>query len=85
MHEVNGLGLLWQQRESMHRAHIRWPQSWTSIEHKWSKHMQHKSVSLACSIEKSSGYGLCLMYTKGFPKGMLSRIEKRKNEEYVNI
>jgi len=49
-HAVVGLGLLWQQRASVHCAHIWWPQSWTSIVQTCSKHMQHTSVSLACII-----------------------------------
>lgn len=47
-HAVVGFGLLWQHRASVHCAHIWWPQSWTSIVHTCSKHMQHNSVSLAC-------------------------------------
>ena len=49
-HAVVGFGLLWQHRASVHWAHIWWPQSWTSIVHTWSKHMQQSSVSLACKI-----------------------------------
>lgn len=48
-HSVLGLGLLWQQRARVHCAHIWWPQFWTSIVHTCSKHMQHKSKSLACN------------------------------------
>lgn len=47
---VFGLGLLWQHKANVHWAHIWWPQSWTSIVHTWSKHMQHNSVSLTCIV-----------------------------------
>lgn len=50
-HAVVGLGLLWQQRASVQCAHIWWPQSWTSIVHTCSKHMEHSSESLlTCRI-----------------------------------
>lgn len=47
---VAGLGLLWQQRASVHCAHIWWPQFWTSIVHTCSKQMQHNADSLTCII-----------------------------------
>jgi len=49
--EVEGLGLLWQHRASVHCAHIWWPQSCTSIVHTCSKQMQHNSVSLTWIIK----------------------------------
>ena len=49
---VVGFGLLWQHRARVQWAHIRCPQSRTSIVQTWSKHMQHNSVSLACTYSK---------------------------------
>lgn len=46
---VDGLGLLWQQRESVHGAHIWCAQSRTSIVHPRSKHMLQSSDSLVCT------------------------------------
>jgi hypothetical protein len=43
---VDGLGLLWQQRESVHGAHIWCAQSRTSIAHSRSKQMLQSSDSL---------------------------------------
>lgn len=50
MHKVAGLGLLWQHRANVQRAHIWCPQPWTSMVQTWLKQMKQRSVSLACKI-----------------------------------
>lgn len=87
-----GLGLLWQQRASVQCAHIWWLQSWTSIVHTCSKHMQHNSVSLASEISSSiptsecdgDGYEYTVPFKMLFSLSLFASIKARSSRSFAS-